>query len=261
MIKILILVHILVPCFRDEMFVMKPEGLGLHEEVIGANSPHSNLSSRGNVSPSDIQRSPQLRHLSPTVQHSPIMKFMENVDKTDSEEMKFGETSMEMENEALKRNQSQALDMSHDPDKEMRYSESNRDHEKALDMQIKSNQSQALDMSCDPDMRTRNGYFTKDDIDNAREVRDDGDVDNFSMAENIRKEFGMSTEDDDDDDDRRAQIEETAREIELLRKASNGSSPHSLRETRLDFSTNHEPYSHLLHTNSVAAPVSHSITS
>ena len=190
---------------------------------------------------------------------------MESVDRNDSEELKYHEMAMDTENEALNMqkqssNQPQALDMSHDPDMKMRYCEVNRNNEsEALDMQVKSNQLKALDMSHVTDMRVKDGLFTKydqHDHANGKEVSNDEETDSLDMEEKIRKEFCVE-----DDDDRRAQIAQTAREIELLRKASNGDSPHSLRESHVDnISASHEPYSRLLHTNSVAA-VSHSITS
>lgn len=205
---------------RDEIF-MKQEHLGLHEEVVGGASPCSNLSSHGNPSPRDLRRSPNPRHLNTTTQDSPVMKYM---DKNGSEDIG-------------------------------RFTEMETEHE-ALDMQIKNHQSEALDMSHDPGMKLKDAVCTKDELENRRNVHNSDEMESPDLEETIRKEFSLRVE---EDDERRAQIAETAREIELLRKASNGVSPHSPRE--LDhFAANQDPYSHLMHPGTATA-VSHSITS
>lgn len=213
---------------RDEIF-MKQEYLGLQEEVVGAGSPQTNRSSHGSLSPRDLQRSPQSRHLSPTVQDSPVIKYMDNLERNGNKEVnRYNDIKMETE------------------------------HEEALDMQVRSSQSEALDMSHDQ-MKQTEEAFRNSDIENGRKVSYSEGKENIEMQEKIRREF--SIHEGEDEEDRRAQIAQTAREIELLRKASNGVSPHSPRDSQLDhFSANQEPYSQLLHPSSVNA-VSHSISS
>ena len=211
---------------------LKQEHLSLQEEVVGGSSPHTNLSSQSSLSPRDFQRSPQSRHLSPTVQDSPVSKYMDNYERNSSKETnRYTDHKMETENE------------------------------EALDMQVRTSQSEALDMSHDQ-TKQNGGTFTKNDLDISRNVSYSEEKENIDFQERIRREFSVREEEEDDEEERRAQIAQTAREIELLRKASNGVSPHSPRDSQLDqFSANQDPYSQLMQRSSSVAAVSHSISS
>lgn len=210
---------------------LKQERLGLQEEVIGGGSPHTNLSSHGSLSPRDLQRSPQSRRLSPTAQDSPSVRYMDNIERNSSKELnKYSVVKMESDND-----------------------------NEALDMQMKSSRSGALDMSNDHERKQADEGFMEDDFESGRKVSYRERKANSDMEETIQRELSLQLEDD--DEERRAQIAETARELELLRKASNGVSPHSPRDSQLEhFSANQEPYSRLMHASSVTA-VPHSVSS
>ena len=209
---------------------LKQEHLGLQEEVVGASSPRTNLSSHSSLSPRDFQRSPQSRHLSPTVQDSPVIKYIDSFERNGNKETnRYIDLKMEVENE------------------------------EALDMQVRSSQSEALDMSHDQ-TKQMGGAFANNDIDIGRNGSYSEEKENIDIQERIRREFSVREEEE--EEERRAQIAQTAREIELLRKASNGVSPHSPRESQLDqFSANQDPYSQLMQHSSSVTSVSHSISS